>query len=387
MNRLKFAVFVGVLTVMAAGCIDPYNLPDVDSDKKYLVVDGRVNTQSGEASVRLSLTIPLNDPGAAANVSGASVRIETSSGLTFLFNETEPGLYMSYGVFLSEGETCKLMITTTDGKTFESANETSFATPAIDSLTYEASLTDGLTIHVTTHDDNNIAKYYRWEYEETIEYTPPFRTAWYYDPWSQQVFFRPGTPLDVYYCWKTYPSTNIHIASTKDFSNSIVYKYPIVALAPDSWKHERKYSLLVRQSVISEREFKYWNELKKSTESVGSIFDPQPSRVLGNMRCTSSPSDPVLGYFSVGSIVESRIFIRHDELPYKYYSSPYDRCDPREIDTTYLVDFWANPTRYTLYEEYYNTFGALIGYTTGLPECADCRLLLGGTTQKPDFWE
>lgn len=386
MNRLKFAVFVCVLTVMAAGCIDPYNLPDVDSDKKYLVVDGRVNAQSGEARVRLSLTIPLNDPGAAAFVSGANLEIETSGGMTFQLFEMEPGLYVGY-IYLGEGETCKLLITTPDGNTFESSSERSLVTPAIDSLTYEASLTDGLTIHVTTHDDNNIAKYYRWEYEETVEYTPPFRTAWYYDPWSQQVFFRPGTPLDVYYCWKTYPSTNIHIASTKDFSNSIVYKYPIVALAPDSWKHERKYSLLVRQSVISEREFKYWNELKKSTESVGSIFDPQPSRVLGNMRSTSSPSDPVLGYFSVGTYTESRIFIARQELPYKIYRGPFDRCDPTQIDTTYLVDFWANPTFYTLYEGYYNTFGTLIGYTTGDPECADCRLLVGGTTQKPDFWE
>jgi hypothetical protein len=113
--------------------------------------------------------------------------------------------------------------------------------------------------------------------------------------------------------------------------------------------------------------------LKKNTEEIGSLFDPQPSGYKGNIRCVSDPTEMVLGYISSGSITQKRFYIHPSKIPY-------------------LGNHWEN-----------NVDGDVRGYTAdnigfltaagylivkageiASGYCIDCRLL--GSNVKPDYW-
>ena len=54
--------------------------------------------------------------------------------------------------------------------------------------------------------------------------------------------------------------------------------------------------------------------MKKNTESLGTIFDAQPSEIKGNIYSASDPAEPVIGYISATTIEEKRIFIEQADL-------------------------------------------------------------------------
>src|SRR4030095_12581699 len=59
-----------------------------------------------------------------------------------------------------------------------------------------------------------------------------------------------------------------------------------------------------------------------NTESVGSIFDAQPSELNTNFLCTTNPSQTVIGFFNICTIREKRIFIDNKDLPRWGYRIP-----------------------------------------------------------------
>jgi len=75
--------------------------------------------------------------------------------------------------------------------------------------------------------------------------------------------------------------------------------------------------------------FKFWQNLKKNTEQLGSIFDPSPSTTLGNMHCLSNPKEAALGFISVSTATTKRIFFAGRSLPYHYpkFVPPPDPAD------------------------------------------------------------
>ncbi len=66
----------------------------------------------------------------------------------------------------------------------------------------------------------------------------------------------------------------------------------------------------MKQYGLTQEEFEYWNQLAKSTERTGSLFDPQPSSVTGNIKSQGDPSEMVFGYFSAANRQDERIFVQ-----------------------------------------------------------------------------
>ena len=80
--------------------------------------------------------------------------------------------------------------------------------------------------------------------------------------------------------------------------------------------------------------------LKKNTEQLGSIFDALPSQINGNIHSATNPSEPVIGYISVGNVSSQRIFITKQQLPSSWIPTPtYLYC---QIDSEYYVYYFLN---------------------------------------------
>ncbi len=387
MMKLFYILTIGVFCLVFGGCVEPYSIPGVKSDGRYLVVDAFVDSETKTGTVVLTSTIPLESTKIIAET-GASVFVEVKDGGTAQFKEEGKGTYVLHSINLTEGEECRLHITTAAGKEYYSQYVKAKTTPPIDSITWDAG-SRFLTVNVTTHDDARKSLFYHWKYVETYQYTSKFESYVFYNPANGSVIDRIlSDTLKNHVCWKTSPSTNILIATTKNLSEDVVTKFPVVQVEAASYKNKIRYSLLVKQYVIDENEYNYWNQLKKNTESVGTLFDPQPSQITGNLYCSSDPNELVLGYFSVSSVVQQRIFIDAAELPYKRYTTPFDGC---QLDSMSVDQFPPEPSKMLVTRIVKEINGSLPGILTGYmissKECVDCRIYLKGDNKKPDFWE
>ena len=122
-------------------------------------------------------------------------------------------------------------------------------------------------------------------------------------------------------------------------------------------------------------------KIKKNTEGTGSVFDAQPSELVGNIHCTTNASEPVIGYIDICQIQENRIFIDKTQLTNWNYASP---CIQEEvlnnIDAISMKYGQLTPTN--IAKE--TPFGSIISYYFAMPNCVDCTFY--GTNIKPTFW-
>src|SRR6202012_4114028 len=95
----------------------------------------------------------------------------------------------------------------------------------------------------------------------------------------------------------------------------VVYQNPLTQIPLTSEKVETKYSIIVRQYALTQEAYNFYQNIKKNTEQLGSIFDAQPSQLSGNIHNVTNPNEPVVGYVTVSTVQSKRIFIAHESLP------------------------------------------------------------------------
>ncbi|WP_299824964.1 DUF4249 domain-containing protein [uncultured Pontibacter sp.] len=379
---MKTSIWLAILSFAAlftlTQCVEPFELPASAIDANILVVEGSLNIEKGTGKVVLSRSQKLEDQGEPIRETRAKVTIETDANESFSMYDVGGGAYRVTGMSFSYGKQYRLRVKTANGEEYVSEFVSTQKTPEIDDITWRAEQ-NGIQISVSSHDPANNTLYYRWEFEETYEYTSYYNSLWAYKggeviPRSQEEQF--------YKCWRTDPSTSILVGSTAHLVQDVVRDYPLVFREGVSEKLATKYSILVRQYGISKAEYEYWQMLKKNTESVGSIFDAQPSQVRGNIKNVKQPDNPVLGYFSIQSMTEKRMFISGPEmrkLGFSYHDIPV--CS---LDTTSLRDLpqWLAIDKLIVEE----LLPPNAGYVVANRACADCRVK-GGSTIKPEYWK
>jgi Domain of unknown function (DUF4249) len=386
-------VIVYSLLVLLVGCIDQYSLPIIVNDFQLLVVDGFMNSKGGSAQVRLSRS---NSPSTADKPNpedNAAVNIVSESGVAYHLAQSDSGMYTASGLTLDVNARHQLRVRTIDGEEFESDFVSINATPPIDSVNW-VPVDDGVKIFVNTHDPSGKTRYFVWQYIETWQYHAAFLSQ-YKLVGKTPIFRSEEEQIDP--CWRTIASTKFFLASSADFSQDAIRNYPIIFLEKGSSRLSVKYSILIKQRALSQQEFTYLDLLRKTTESQGGLFDPLPVRVIGNLRNLSDPKEPVLGFFSGGSIDEQRIFIDYNNLPKPLQVLPlFPGC---AYDTVCLVRPMVNQYNGGCQKDLQNlavtdmiltdildTLGVRVGFTKTIPECADCRYQ-GGSLKKPSFWK
>jgi hypothetical protein len=183
-------------------------------------------------------------------------------------------------------------------------------------------------------------------------------------------------------CWQGDYSKSILIGSTVGLSDNKI-NLPLNFIPTGSVKLNVLYSIKTRQYSLSEGKYQFLQKMKKNTESTGSVFDAQPSELVGNIHCISNPTDPVIGYIDICQIRENRTFIKNSQLSKWDYKAP---CREVEVEDspdsiTYMHTQGYLPLRQGKIAVIYGPPGTH-WYTT--PVCLDCTLT--GTNVKPPFW-
>ena len=169
--------------------------------------------------------------------------------------------------------------------------------PPIDKLYWEKN-DEGLDIFADTHDPTNNTRYYGWGIEETWIRNVPRITQFEY---VNRAFIPRKTPAHSV-CYDTYDAIPLTIASTIKLDKDVVSKARVNHMPLGSHKLAEKYSVLIKQYALDQKSYEYWLAMKKNTELLGSIFDPQPSYMYGNIRSVGNPKELVIGYFGACNV-------------------------------------------------------------------------------------
>ncbi|SHN31972.1 DUF4249 domain-containing protein [Mucilaginibacter sp. OK098] len=384
MRNWKTLLFV---IMLAIGCKKPYNPKVISSPNSYLVVEGVINTND-VTTIKLSRTVNLSS-GVTTNPIQANLVIECDNGSNYGLNEVGNGVYQLAGVTLDNTRKFRLRITTSDNnKVYLSDYEQAKITPPIDSVGFIAN-GNKLQLYANTHDPNNNTHYYRFDYTETWKFHSLYYSTYLSN--GTAIVARNSDQL-IYYCFANSTSSTIILGSTAKLTQDLLFQAPLTAIESTSEKIELKYSILVHEYALTAAGYKFWESLKTNTEQLGSIFDAEPSQLIGNIHNIADASEPVIGYISTSTIQSKRIFITSEQLPQSWKPNyPYE-CN---LDS-FLYDrpkTHINEVAQTLIpgieipvSGIYTPAGLVpIGYTGSGAFCVDCTLR--GSKQQPDFWK
>lgn len=385
-----------------SSCVELYE-PDVQDYESTLVVDALFSDSDSASLVTLSRSFGYNED-EILFISDAVVTIEDDGGGSTLLAEKSPGRYYTDPAsYKGEvGKQYRLRIQTADGNQFESDWQLLKPSVPIESITFEQTevIPDdprlnpikGVEFFVSSEDPTGQTRFYRWEWLETYIYNnnPPFFIVDFEGapPRVNATFSEvPSEDFAGLNCWKTLPSSEILIASTDNLQNDRVESYKLNFVDNTTPRLYARYSLLVKQYSISQDYYRFLEKVEQFNETTGSLFDPIPNEIIGNIKSSSDQNIPVLGYFGVGGVSEGRIFIERNQLEaISAPSGPFCRQDTVDVG-----DFQGLYYRVELTDRIFHNylfdpvFPGILGYLITSAPCAFCEDN-GATNIQPDFW-
>lgn len=269
-----------------------------------LVVEGSITTDPPPYAVRLMYSGQFTHTNAISGelyINDAAIILSDDAGGSTSFTRTSNGFYESTDMdFRGEtGKTYQLTITLSDGNTFQSKPETIFPVPAIDSLSvevdpmYTARTPTGFLVYANTNDPATPGNYYRWTAESMLPRKATGESCGFYCKIGE-------------YCRQLHRSSGINVLSDQSLNGkSILHHW--VHRSPIYW-FGRHY-IEVKQLSLSREAFVFWQKVDEQTARTGSIFDPLPAPLEGNIYNVHRPDELALGYFGASAVSSKRIII------------------------------------------------------------------------------
>jgi Domain of unknown function (DUF4249) len=310
-------IILSVLIVSTlTSCLEEVQIP-TRLESAFLVVDGGITDEKPPYTVRLSYSgnqINATDINLNLTVSGAKVYFKDDLGdSTVLY----PSVY-ERGVYRTEdptfrgkvGRSYSIKIILEDGKEYVSKPEKMQYCPPIDSLTSEyrdipnQSTPDGYQVYLDTRDPANILNYYRWVSYGYSRVGSACGTSFC------GISCKGGQAGT--FCWVPRFQTGINILSDNNINGNPIRQRPVFfspVYAPG------KHLIEVAQYAITRESYQFWKLYEEQSTRTGTILDPLPAPIQGNVYEVKKPNEFALGYFEVAGVSRKRIIIygRYDE--------------------------------------------------------------------------
>ncbi|MEN2283842.1 DUF4249 domain-containing protein [Algoriphagus sp. SE2] len=382
----KIATYLFVFLFMLSACREPFN-PEIEpSDLKVLVVEGYLDTEGLPSILNLSYTRNINsDDSFSPTYPNAIVFLESESGAQFDLNPLGNGSY-EFAHDISETENYRLRILIDDGASYTSELLKPILTPEIIDVGFEKN-EEGVEVYLTTKGDEN-ADDFLWTFEETYAFRPRIPTSYRYDPDLKTVVLSTQeNRTDL--CYRDLISSDLILETSSRFEDQFVFRQSITQIIKGDERLSNRYSILISQKALDQKASEFWEVMRKNTDDLGSIFSPLPSNIGGNFKNDQDSGAPVVGYLSLGTVKQRRLWIDfRDVIPWGVAEvEDYFGCIA-EPDTVFIPDYEVAfrtgsymPAVPIFCDNCYDP----IGFLKAERRCVDCTLR--GTNVKPDFWE
>lgn len=395
-RKIFYTAFLLVL-LLQWSCTEAFEIETLDYEN-VLVVESTITDEMKPQIVKLSRTSALENSEIMTE-NNATVTVSGSNGESFSFSQDfETGFYVSNQAFRTQPNVSyTLTVVSNTGKRYISSAVNLPPVVEIGELYAEAITNptenkDGVQVLVNTTDPTGSSKYFRYEYEETYKIVAPNITRYYvevvnFDPEYEtyEVELTPRIPEEI--CYSSEISTGITQASTTEFNENRVFRFPVRYLSKIDSKIQTRYSILVKQYVQSVEAYTFYKIIKDLGNIQSLLSQGQPGYVTGNMVSEVDPEEKVLGFFEASSMTSKRIYFNYEDFglvkpPYfvdceilqlDYYNTSMD-YNQRQ----YLYD-------YLVYDDYQVlTANSRLIYRIVQPECSVCTSF--SSNVEPDFW-
>jgi hypothetical protein len=143
------------------------------------------------------------------------------------------------------------------------------STPEIDSINWTEEK-GKVQFYVNTQDPQNSTRYYKWDFDETWEIHSAYNARYMFD--NGQIREIRSTDPQIYFCWVNGFSKSIIIGSTAKLQSDRIHLQPLNVIERGDERLGVRYSVLVRQYGLDKDGYSFLEQMKKNTESLGTIF-------------------------------------------------------------------------------------------------------------------
>jgi hypothetical protein len=313
-KRRALFIILPLLITFVFSCREIY-YPVVDNMNNIVIVDGFVADQPGMSYIKLSTN--KEDDNGPDPLRDAIIHISDEHGNISVFLEdrdVRPGHYYPERDFAgTAGRSYTLHIETEEGEIYESLPQKMLPAATVDSVYPEYATKQYLyTDHRGTVVKQNVPGI---EVFITLSSTDDDVLRFRIEPTLLLLynFYHFRLPdVDVYYKWKKQKLTDAPQINLRPFENSFsTVKNHLVSFLPTSNLHydlsreepiHRKI-IIIRYYTLNDEAYRFHHEAYKQVSSENKLFDPVVSQLPTNIRCTSEPDKPVIGFFEVSSVM------------------------------------------------------------------------------------
>jgi len=383
---LKYKIFFALigLTATLASCVEEIPIEN-EGFEEALVVEGSITNEIKQQQIKLSQAFKIDTTGPNP-LSGAIIRVNE-----YVFEEEEPGIYFSKDSFAAQRGIDYQLSISVNGNQYESQpmqlpEPSNIGRLESNRVNYRGE--DGVAVTLNNQNTTGTANFYRYEFIETFKFTSNmFKTS--------DIIIENGIAKVVpklkeeYTCYQTNQSQDLILANTNSLSEDSVNNLLINFINSNEPKVSNRYSILVKQFVISREAYTYYEILEELSGSDNLFSQSQPGFFTGNISNITNPDEKIIGFFDISSVSTKRTYFNYEDF-----------YDPESIRPKFVSDVVCEvtfPTIELLREQLENN--AVRWYETPIPlplnqerpvyvvprRCVDCTVF--GTNEKPDFWE
>ncbi len=395
-NNIKY--LLGAFIILLLGCVEEISL-EAENTEDILVVEAIITDEFIQQKVRLTRSFSLEQRTSEAEMN-ADVRVFGDDGSNYSFSEVSEGTYLSDLPFSAQpGVKYILDIITQDGQQYQSAEEEIIGTSEIESLesknVQNRNGEPGVAVSLSGSSSAENA-FYLYKYTETYKIISPYDADedLTYTKIDNTTFYFELVPKqkEESICYNTIESNEILIASTEMLQDKRIQDYTVRFLSQEDPIIAHRYSIKVRQYVVSNATYQFYSTLKELSQTTNVFAQNQPGFLEGNMNGLGNQDNKTIGFFSVASVAGKRIFFNYEDFfpnqeDEKLKGSLARNCDPTrplpELLAVLLEEGTVKFLEDVIMPEPNHPEGGGV-YRVVPTRCMDCNIY--GSNKKPDFW-
>ncbi|MBC7920072.1 MAG: DUF4249 domain-containing protein [Ferruginibacter sp.] len=293
---------------LATSCVDEVQLP-IRNPTRQLVVEGTITNEPPPYSVKLTYSGAFQSANRLPEesyVGQATVTLGDDLGRTVSLLPRGPGIYQTTDSSFvgTVGRTYTLRVALPDGKRYASRPEQMRSVPSIDSLSFafvdvnvnaNPERFNGYEVYTHFQDPAETDNYYRWlayGYSQVHSTGAPCSLG------------NPNICFD--YCWQANYTSAVRILSDALVNGNRITRQPVFF----SPIYTRGPHLVeVSQLSLTREAYQFWKLYQEQQTRVGSILDPLPAPIVGNIANADNPNELALGYFAASAVARRRFAI------------------------------------------------------------------------------
>jgi hypothetical protein len=118
------------------------------------------------------------------------------------------------------------------------------------------------------------------------------------------------------------PSAKFFGFASDDLFNGLNAKQPTFRIVDDGVRFKSRYRVQIDQYAIDEEAYRFFKLIRQQLDIQGSVFDPLPANIRGNMFEVGNQDATVLGYFIATDVSSKIIYVNQGDIPKEYRAAP-----------------------------------------------------------------